>query len=69
VQNEAEMPYFSIFKNLGPVEISGGNRFQGRNLEIVYQNHPKSRISISEVLPIEISTAKSCLKKFSLEKK
>ena len=44
VQNDAEMPYFSIFENLGPVEISTGNRFQGQNLEISAKNKPKSRI-------------------------
>ena len=44
MQNDAEIPYFSIFENLGPVEISTGNRFQGRNLEISAKNRPKSRI-------------------------
>ena len=44
VQNDAEEPYFSIFENLGPVEISGGNKFQGQNLEFSAQNWPKSRI-------------------------
>jgi len=66
VQNEAETPYFSIFKNLGPVEISTGNRFWCQNLK--KKNASKSTkisdfegnpVEISEVLPVEISTKKS----------
>ena len=45
VQNEAETPYFSIFKFWGPVEISTGNRFWWQNLEKTPQKWPKSRIS------------------------
>ena len=58
VQNEAEKPYFSLCKNLGPVEISTGNRVQGRNLWI----RPKiadfegNSAESSGVLLVEIST-------------
>ena len=34
VRQKAEISYFSIYKNVGPVEISVRLRFMGKNLEI-----------------------------------
>ena len=41
MQNEAETPYFSILKNLEPVEISTGNTFLSKILKFRLKNVQK----------------------------
>ena len=63
MQNDAEMPYFLIFDNLGPVEISGGNKFQPEICKIYpvegYQIGNTSEISNPDmsVLAVRYSVA------------
>jgi len=70
VQNEAETPHFLKIKNLGPVEISGGNKSQDEKCEFsLFWSHFLARFPDFKVLPVEISAPNPVKSQLSLGKK
>ena len=77
MQNEDETPHFLKIKNLGPVEISGGNKSQDEKCEFsLFWSHFLARfpdfkvllVEISEVLPVEITAPNPVKSQLSLGK-